>query len=193
MDHPKHNGTAGLGTRAVWSGERGERWAGATQVSVALSVSFGYKTVEEWLDAGKFDQTTILQWVAETLGRIPRPARTLEATYTVEPTQDGERSVILRRMGSLQRAAVMYHVPAGSHPDSAALEVLSDVLGDTPSGRLYKALVDTKKAAAAGMIHLELHDPAVILAFAILRQEQSLDDAHAILLKNVESRPATSQ
>ncbi|MFZ0934655.1 MAG: M16 family metallopeptidase [Bryobacteraceae bacterium] len=137
--------------------------------------------------AGKFDQTTILQWVAETLGRIPRPARTLEATYTVEPTQDGERSVILRRVGSLQGAAVMYHVPAGSHPDSAALEVLSDVLGDTPSGRLYKALVDTKKAAAAGMIHLELHDPAVILAFAILRQEQSLDDAHAILLKNVES------
>ncbi|MGA8578386.1 MAG: pitrilysin family protein, partial [Bryobacteraceae bacterium] len=52
--------------------------------------------------AGKFDQTTILQWVAETLGRIPRPARTLEATYTVEPTQDGERSVILRRVGSLQ-------------------------------------------------------------------------------------------
>lgn len=50
MDHPKHNGTAGLGTRAVWSGERGERWAGATQVSVALSVSFGYKTVEEWLE-----------------------------------------------------------------------------------------------------------------------------------------------
>jgi cystathionine gamma-synthase len=40
----------GLGTRAVWSGERGERWAGATQVPVALSVSFGYETVEEWLE-----------------------------------------------------------------------------------------------------------------------------------------------
>jgi cystathionine gamma-synthase len=41
---------AGLGTRAVWSGEEGERWQGATQVPVALSVSFGYKTVEEWLE-----------------------------------------------------------------------------------------------------------------------------------------------
>jgi cystathionine gamma-synthase len=50
MHNPKHDRAAGLGTRAVWSGERGERWAGATQVPVALSVSFGYQTVEEWLD-----------------------------------------------------------------------------------------------------------------------------------------------
>jgi len=48
MDDPKQK--AGLGTRAVWAGERGERWAGATQVPVALSVSFGYETVEEWLE-----------------------------------------------------------------------------------------------------------------------------------------------
>jgi cystathionine gamma-synthase len=50
MDLEKENGRAGMGTRAVWSGERGERWVGATQVPVALSVSFGYETVEEWLD-----------------------------------------------------------------------------------------------------------------------------------------------
>ena len=136
--------------------------------------------------AGKFDEATTLQWVADTLGRIPRPTRTLDATYTVEPTQDGERSVTLRRVGSVQGAAVMYHVPAGSHPDSAVLEVLTDILGDTPSGRLYKALVDSKKAAAAGMMHIELHDPGVILAFAIARQEQSLDEVRTILLKNIE-------
>lgn len=41
------------GTKAVWSGERGERWAGATQVPVALSVSYGYETVEHWLDVAQ--------------------------------------------------------------------------------------------------------------------------------------------
>lgn len=46
----KDKSVAGLGTRAIWSGERGERWMGATQVPVALSVSFGYGTVEEWLE-----------------------------------------------------------------------------------------------------------------------------------------------
>jgi cystathionine gamma-synthase len=55
MNDSKPNSGPGLGTRAVWSGElsskeRGERWAGATQVPVALSVSFGYETVEEWLE-----------------------------------------------------------------------------------------------------------------------------------------------
>ena len=50
LDPSKNDGGPGLGTRAVWSGEQGERWAGATQVPVALSVSFGYDTVDEWLE-----------------------------------------------------------------------------------------------------------------------------------------------
>jgi cystathionine gamma-synthase len=40
---------AGLGTRAVWAGEGGKGWEGATQIPVALSVSFGYQSVNEWL------------------------------------------------------------------------------------------------------------------------------------------------
>jgi cystathionine gamma-synthase len=50
MDKGNRNSEAGLGTRSVWSGEEGERWSGATQVPVALSVSFGYNTVDEWLE-----------------------------------------------------------------------------------------------------------------------------------------------
>ena len=48
---------------------------------------------------GKLDESKTLEWVAETLGRIPRPTRTLDQTYTVEPTQDGMRYVELRRVG----------------------------------------------------------------------------------------------
>lgn len=40
---------SGLGTRSVWAGEDGEKWQGATQVPVALSVSYGYENVENWL------------------------------------------------------------------------------------------------------------------------------------------------
>ena len=46
----------GEGTRAVWSGENVERWHGATQVPVALSVSFGYDTVEEWLEVARAEK-----------------------------------------------------------------------------------------------------------------------------------------
>ncbi len=44
---------AGLGTRAVWAGERGERWERATQVPVTLSVSFGYDNVDDWLQVAQ--------------------------------------------------------------------------------------------------------------------------------------------
>jgi cystathionine gamma-synthase len=39
----------GSGTRAVWGGEEGPFWAGATQVPIVHSVAFGYDDVDEWL------------------------------------------------------------------------------------------------------------------------------------------------
>ena len=45
--------SAGFGTRAVWAGESGRYWEGATQIPVALSVSFGYDDVNQWLDVAK--------------------------------------------------------------------------------------------------------------------------------------------
>ena len=136
--------------------------------------------------AGKFDGPKALAWVAESFAAIPRPQRTLEKSYTVEPTQDGERLVTLRRVGDNQNMMVVYHIPAASHPDTAALRVLATVLGDTPSGRLYKALVDTKKAAAAGMSAAQLHDPGFLTASVTLREDQSLDEARAILTRTIE-------
>jgi zinc protease len=136
--------------------------------------------------AGKFDPAATLAQVAKLFGAIPRPTRTLEPSYTVEPTQDGERTVTLRRVGDTQALMALYHVPAGSHPDAAALEVLSGIIGDNPSGRLYKALVDNKKAVGENVGVEELHDPDFLIASATLRVDQSLDDARQTLLKTVE-------
>ena len=136
--------------------------------------------------AGKFDEPKTLAWVAETFAAIPRPQRTLEKSYTVEPTQDGERFVTLRRVGDNQNIMVVYHTPAASHPDTAAVRVLATVLGDTPSGRLFKALVDSKKAVSAGMSAAQLHDPGFLMASVTLREDQSLDDARQILVKTIE-------
>jgi zinc protease len=136
--------------------------------------------------AGKFDSAKALAWIAELFGKIPRPQRTIEQPYTVEPEQDGERSVTLRRVGDTQYVMAMYHMPAALHPDDAAIQVLCGVLGDVPSGRLYKALVDNKKAVAASMSSDELHDPGFMVATAQLSPDQNLDEARQILIKTVE-------
>ena len=138
------------------------------------------------LVAGKFDEAKALAWIVEDFGKIPRPERKLELPYTVEPTQDGERSVTLRRVGDTQYVMALYHTPAATHPDDAAVQVLAGVLGDIPSGRLYKALVDNKKAVEANMGSAEQHDPGFIMATAQLQPTQSIDEARKIMLDTVE-------
>jgi zinc protease len=54
---------------------------------------------------GKFDADRALATIAKTFGAIKRPTRTLPKLYTVEPVQEGERSVIVRRVASAQGSA----------------------------------------------------------------------------------------
>src|SRR6202171_546394 len=61
---------------------------------------------------GQFDPSKALAMVADTLGVIPRPARRLDAPYTVEPAQDGERFVELRRVASTPVLMAAWHGPA---------------------------------------------------------------------------------
>jgi zinc protease len=143
--------------------------------------------------AGQFDTPKALNYAEQTLGAIPRPTRKLDQPYTVEPVQDGERYVELRRIGNNQAIVVAWHGPAFAHPDSAALEVLSGIMatgggrGGAGTGRLYKALIDNKKALSVSMGNEEFHDPGLIEASASLSKDQSLDDAR----KTIESTVAS--
>jgi zinc protease len=140
--------------------------------------------------AGKFDEPKALAMIAQTLGSIPKPERVLTPPYTTEPTQEGEREVILRRVGNTQAILVVYHIPSSLHPDLPALQVLAQVVGAPQTGRLYKELVDSKKAVASYMYASDMHDPGYAMAFAQLKPEQSIDDAAQILLKTVEGLAA---
>jgi zinc protease len=143
------------------------------------------------LVAGKFDEEKTLAMINGFFSPIPRPSRALPATYTAEPTQDGERSVTLRRVGDVQALSVAYHVPAGSHADAPAVEILAEVLGDTPSGRLHKALVEAKKATSVSSFFLDLKEPGFLLLRAEVRQDQSLEVARSTMLQTIDGAVQT--
>jgi zinc protease len=109
--------------------------------------------------AGAFDPKRALELVQEHFGAIPRPTRQLPTTYTVEPVQDGERTVNLERVGEVGVVSVLFHGVAGADPDYVAGEALVHVLTDEPSGRLYKALVEPGQASAVSGSTHPLHDP----------------------------------
>ncbi len=146
--------------------------------------------------AGKFDEGKTLALVDKYFSPIPRPTRTMQKIYTIEPTQDGERSVTLRRVGDTQLVQAIYHVPAASHADFAAVNILAQVLGDTPSGRLHKALVETKKASSIFGFNFELREPGIAVFGAEVRQGDSLDAARDILVQTIEdlsTKPPTKE
>src|SRR6267142_4745829 len=51
--------------------------------------------------AGKFDEAKAVKLMVEHFGAIAAPKRKLPLTYTEEPPQDGERDVVLRRVGKV--------------------------------------------------------------------------------------------
>ena len=144
---------------------------------------------------GRIDEAKTLQFIADTLGALPKPTRLLDATYTVEPVQDGERFVSLRRVGQGQNLIVAFHAPSAGQPDSAALQVLDGVMnggggggrggggGGAPEGRLGRALVETKLAESAAMNFQLRHDPGLVEVTATLTQDQSLDAAREAVFK----------
>jgi len=136
--------------------------------------------------AGKFEEAKALALVEKYLGSIPRPARKLDATYTEEPPQDGERVVTLRRVGAVASAGVAYHVPASSHADWAPLSLLGGIISQAPNGRLYKALVESKLATNASGNSDNSHDPGLFTASASSPPE-ALDAVRDTLVKTLES------
>jgi zinc protease len=125
--------------------------------------------------AGKFDETKALEYITKYFGAIERPARKLPATYTEEPPQDGERMVTLRRVGDVGMVGLLYHVPAASHAEFPAVEILGQILSSEPSGRLYKALVETKKATSVSVDENACHDPGSIQIMAeVATKDQSV-------------------
>ncbi|MFG6448742.1 M16 family metallopeptidase [Roseateles sp. BYS180W] len=118
--------------------------------------------------SGKFKPDQVLDWVEDSFGKIKKPARKLPALYTLDPVQDGERSVTVRRVGGNPLAVASYHVTPGTHPDAAAVAALSSILVDNPTGRLYKRLVVEKKLAST----VESFSPALAEpGFAMLMAE----------------------
>jgi zinc protease len=156
---------------------------------------------------GRIDESKTLQFVAESMGKLPRPTRKLEATYTIEPAQDGERFVALRRVGTGQNVMVAYHAVSAGHPDSAALQVLAGVMngasggrggggrggrggrggaGDPNEGRLTKFVVDPELAQSCNMGFQARHDPGLATISATLTQDQSPDAARDAIFKAIQ-------
>ncbi|GAB1855761.1 pitrilysin family protein [Flavobacteriaceae bacterium MHTCC 0001] len=145
---------------------------------------------------GKFDTDKTLDLVQKKFGDLKNPDEKLRDIPTIEPAQDGEKRVALSRVGDLQVLSALYHTPAGSHPGYAAMIVAEDILTDQPSGRLYKALIDTKKASSLWAYSPFTKEPSFLYFNVDVPSDKSLKEAETTmtnLLDNLKDNPVTEE
>ncbi len=138
---------------------------------------------------GKFEEAKALELASKYLGSIPKPERKLDATYTEEPPQDGERLVVLRRVGTIGSVMSAYHIPSASHEDWAPLTMLASILSEDKVGRLDKELVESRLATSASAFADSLHDPG-LFSFRVQPSEGNLEVVRDRLIEIVENMGA---
>ena len=137
--------------------------------------------------AGKFDPDKTLRLDQRHLRRNSQAHPQAHPTYTEEPTQDGEREVVLRRAGDEQMVMMAYHIPAGSHPDAAALEVLAGIMGEHLRPPVQGPGRDQESRSPPAPSKSMLHDPGLHASSTRERARTAiLDDAEKTMLSVID-------
>ena len=146
--------------------------------------------------AGRFDKEKTLQLIQQKFGTLAKPEKAVETLYTVEPTQDGERVVNLRRTGEVPLIAAQYHVPSALHADTPAIQVLTRILGDNARGRLQKSLVEKGLATGQWAFSYLQKQPSRVIVFSQGLKDQNTDELESGMLtqlEDIETRKITEQ
>ncbi len=134
---------------------------------------------------GDVNTAAVLDLAKRYLQAIPRqepppPVR------TVEPEQRGERRVTVVKAAQLPLALIAYHVPATSHADTPALNMLGTILTDGRSSRLYRRMIDEEQLALAVNFGLDLAlDPGLSVISMQVRAEVDPTKAEAVVYEEL--------
>ncbi|MCK7497758.1 MAG: hypothetical protein MZW92_48605 [Comamonadaceae bacterium] len=115
--------------------------------------------------------------------------RTLPALWTVEPTQDGERSFVVRRKGDVQIVLVGLPDPVGLQPDSAtALGVGGRRSSATrPTAGCTRNWCETGMAAQVFGWPLLRRDPGLMVFGAVVKKGEPVEPRARRLIEIVEA------
>jgi zinc protease len=156
---------------------------------------------------GDIETGDALERVRRFFGDIP-PAPAPSPVESVEPPQEEQRRVEVRRPGAAAYMTVAYHTPAAGHPDWYPLAMADAVLSGAKAtswngggymgrtARVYRSLVETRLAASAGSTFRPAIDPYVFSASLTLRPDSRPEPAEEALLETIEGladRPPTPE
>jgi zinc protease len=135
--------------------------------------------------------------VKKYFGDIPRGTQPPPPVRTVEPEQLGERRVTVQRQAQMPLLLVSYHGCAAGSYDEAVLDLLSGILSDGQSSRLYRSLVYQQKIALyAESANDARKDPGLFQLYAAPiagRSTQELEQGLFAELEKIKGEGVTPQ
>ncbi len=135
---------------------------------------------------GDFDEAHALHLIAKHFGPIPPSPHPIPPMYTVEPPQEGEQRLVLRRPGQLGVVEVAWRIPEAKHPDAVVLAVLDHILSAGVTARLYQALVETQLALDESAHSTHLIDPGLFTIEATLNPGVEHAEVERVIYEEVE-------
>ena len=111
----------------------------------------------------------------------PRPV------HTEEPPQMGEKRITVTKKVSSLHIMMTYHVPETRSEDYYALDILSSILGDGNSSRLYRSIVSEKQLAVSIYAYMpEALDPTLFYIYAICARDVKVEDLEAAIYLEID-------
>jgi zinc protease len=135
---------------------------------------------------GDFAPAEALALVKKFYGAIPRSPEPIPVVYTEEPEQTGPRRVVVKRAGQLGVVAIAHKIPAATHEDLAAINMLSAILGDGKNSRLYKAITDKNLSTGVQNGAFAVQDPSLHFLFVPLAPGATHEQVEKIALEEIE-------
>ncbi len=141
--------------------------------------------------AGDIDIAETKKMIDMYFGSIPRGKGEIFRPNIVEPALAGEIRDTIYDNVQLPAVVQTYRIPAAGTDDYYAVSMLSTLLSQGESSRMYRALVDEQqKAVFAGNFPLDLEDPGVALVFGIANMgvdAKDLEEAIDAEMKKVQT------
>jgi len=135
---------------------------------------------------GDFNKDDVLQMILDNYGKIPKSPHAIPEMYTTEPEQEGARRFVIKRSGQTGIIGIAHKTPEGLHEDNYTLQILSRILGDGKSSRLYKKIVDKGLATSVSMWDFPFHDNGLFVTYVFLTPDVSHKDVEKIILDEYE-------
>lgn len=138
--------------------------------------------------AGNIKKNEVIEKIKEKFEKIPLCQNKPKRNNVHEPTQYGERRIILKKQTHLPMIVMAYKVPSYPNKDSLSLEILSTILGEGKSSRLYKKLINEKNLVVdIGTSYSPLNrDGFLFFIIASIKDIGKIDEVEKIIRQEIE-------